>query len=150
MICLRFCTWHSASSKLITLFEDGFWATHVETVMPDGRWLGARFKGGVLARPANYDHDKVSKQVFVEIPCTEHQAELYYEFMERQLNKPYDVTGIIGILFQRNWRERAAWFCSELVVAGLCYCGILPEHIAIILNHVTPRDAMLIVSCLLK
>jgi hypothetical protein len=45
-----------------------------------------------------------------------------YRWLHRQLNKPYDVSAIIGFLFQRDWAEEDAWFCSELAAEFLEKC----------------------------
>lgn len=54
MIVLRFVTGNSFVSAAIQRAEYGFWASHVEALMPDGTLLGAHIDGGVQARPRGY------------------------------------------------------------------------------------------------
>jgi hypothetical protein len=148
LITIRFVAGSDLISRAIRLGEYGFWATHVETLMPDGTLLGAHASGGVQARPKEYDRGKFSKQLFVSIPATPEQTDRFNTFLRAQIGKPYDFEAIIGIVAQRDWRKDKAWMCSELVAAGLCQdkVGIFPPHLAIEFNHVTPRDLLLIVS----
>ena len=148
MITIRFVAGNDLTSRVIRLAEYGFWATHVETLMPDGSLLGAHAIGGVQARPKGYDRGKFWKQLFVPIPATPEQTDGFHTFLRAQIGKPYDFEAILGIVAQRDWRKDKAWMCSELVAAGLCQekVGIFPPHLATELNRVTPRDLLLIVS----
>lgn len=145
-ITLRFVTSRDVISAGIRAFEDGFWASHVETLMPDGTLLGAHFNGGVLARPKGYDAAHMEREEYVKIPLSLFQAGSYYDFLKDQLGKPYDTTAIVGMLLHRNWREDNEWFCSELVAAAFVHCGAISEKLASELQHVTPRDVYLYVD----
>lgn len=147
-IQLRFVRHHDLPSFLIGTFQDGFWATHVETVMPDGHYLGARFRGGVLSRPSNYDKGKIAREEFVSVNCSQLELDAYYTFLNDQLNKPYDFTAILGMVTHRDWQKPDRWFCSELEAAGFCACGKFPAHLAINFDRITPRDVRLMVSLL--
>lgn len=147
MITIRFVTTSGDPvSDGIRKFEFGFWATHVEALMPDGTLLGAHADGGVMARPATYDKNKFSREMYVELPATPQQADSFHQFLREQLGKPYDFIGIAGIALGRDWQSPDRWFCSELIAAALCHCGVFPPHLATEFNHVTPRDVLLIVS----
>lgn len=147
MITIRFVTTAGDPvSEGIRRFEYGFWATHVEALMPDGTLLGAHAEGGVQARPRDYDKGKFSQEMFLSIPATPAETESFHQFMREQVGKPYDFLGIAGLALARDWQNPDAWFCSELVAAGLSHCGIFPPHLATEFNHVTPRDALLILS----
>jgi len=148
VITIRFVAENDLVSRGIRLAEYGFWATHVETLMPDGTLLGAHASGGVQARPNDYDKGRFSRQLFVPIPATPEQTDAFHTFLRAQIGKPYDFEAIVGIVAQRDWRDDKAWMCSELVAAGLCQdkVGIFPPHLATEFNHVTPRDLLLIVS----
>lgn len=143
-IRLRFVRQKDIPSFLIGMFQDGFWATHVETVMPDGTYLGARFRGGVLARPAGYDKKTMAREEFVDVEMTLPEENAYYDFLRDQLDKSYDLSAIFGMIVHRNWRDPSRWFCSELVAGGFCACKKFPEHLAVDLDRITPRDMRLI------
>lgn len=160
MIRIRFVTGDDPLSNAIRFGERDGWATHAEVEMPDGTLLGAHLQGGVEARPAGYDKDTMTRELFVDLPfgaCIDISAgssrqyeidrmeKSFYDFLRAQLGKPYDVTAIAGLAFNRDWRESDSWFCSELVTAGLEHCGYLPKLSAID-NHISPRDLLLVLS----
>lgn len=148
MITIRFVTGNSAISAGIRHFEYGFWATHAEALMPDGTLLGAHINGGVLARPRDYDKGSFTRELFVEVPATAAQTFAFGAFVRSQIGKPYDGLAIAGIALERDWQSPDSWFCSELMAAGLCDpdVAIFPPHLATEINHVTPRDLLLILS----
>ena len=148
MITLRFVTCHDPVSDGIRAFEYGFWATHVEARMPDGTLLGAHANGGVQARPHDYDKSEFTRELYVSIPATPAQTDAFHSFLRAQVGKPYDFLAIAGIALQRDWQSENAWFCSELIGAGLAQpdVRIFPPHLATEFSHVTPRDALLVVS----
>jgi hypothetical protein len=150
MIRLRFVTCNDAVSDGVRAFEYGFWATHVEALMPDGTLLGAHAKGGVLARPRDYDKTEFTRELYVSIPATAAQADAFHSFLRAQVGKPYDFLAIAGIALQRDWQSENAWFCSELIGSGLAQpdVRVFQPHLATEFNHVTPRDVLLIVSSL--
>lgn len=146
MLTIRFVTCRDAVSAGIRAFEYGFWASHVEALMPDGTLLGAHYDGGVAARPHDYDKGQFIREMYVSIPVDDAIAARFDAFLRAQLGKPYDVEAIAGIVAQRNWQESGAWICSELIAAALSDCGYFPAHLATEFNHVTPRDVLLIIS----
>lgn len=60
------------------------------------------------------------------------------EFLDSQLGKGYDWTGIMSYPFQRNWQEDTKWSCSELAAkaASAGNRDIVRKEI----NCITPRD----------
>lgn len=146
-IRLRFVTsGGSAVSKMIQFSQYGFWASHVEAVMPEGTLLGAHFAGGVMNRPADYDAGAFTQEEFVDLPATEEVRDRFHAMMRAEVGKPYDVTAIAAFVARRDWREDDSWFCSELVMAMLDRAGWFPGRVATEANHLTPRDARLIIS----
>lgn len=143
---LRFVTCHDIVSAAIRTAEFGFWASHVEAVIPDGRLLGAHFKGGVQARMPGYDADDVTRQLFITLPATAEMDIAFHVFLEGQLGKPYDVDAIAALVAERDWAKPDAWFCSELIAAGLRHCGWFASDLAVGFAKITPRDLMLIIS----
>ena len=146
MIRLRFVTCGDAVSAGIRAFEYGFWASHVEALMPEGTLLGAHYDGGVQARAHDYDAGKFQREMYVQIPADPAMTDRFHSFLRAQLDKPYDVEAIAGIVAQRDWQSPDSWFCSELQAAGLAKCSWFPGALATEFNHVTPRDLLLIIS----
>lgn len=142
---LRFVTCNDAVSAAIRFGEHGFWASHVEAVMPDGSYLGAHFDGGVKARPPGYDAKSLQREVFVPLPATAEEDAAFYAFLQSQVGKPYDIEAVAGLVAERDWRLPDAWFCSELQAAALESSGYLPT-LAANVSKITPRDLLLVVS----
>jgi hypothetical protein len=146
MITLRFVTGDSMVSAAIRRAEYGFWASHVEALMPDGTLLGAHIDGGVMARPRDYDKGQFTRELFVDIDAAPDVCDRFQAFLRSQLRKPYDTTGILAFVAARDWQEKDSWFCSELQAAALVACGWFASPLATEFNHITPRDLLLIVS----
>jgi uncharacterized protein YycO len=117
--------------------------SHAEFKLPDGTYLGSLMKGGVQIRPADYAKYDV-EALFVADVTPEVETKIY-EFIHKQIGKPYDKLGIINLALQHkdnntgSWKDDTAWFCSELIAAAFEYAGypllIVPDA-----DHVTPRD----------
>jgi hypothetical protein len=142
---IQYSAQHDAGSLAIRYWSAGPFS-HVDTVLPDGRLLGARsdvLKGipsGFQIRPAGYA--KFSRICIVELEMTGDQFFAFNQFEQQQIGKPYDGPGILGFVFPsfvhaRDWREPDSWFCSEEKQAGLEVCKWMPEvHFPD--NRVTP------------
>ena len=111
-------------SSLIAWFGKSTFS-HVDAILPSGlSWgqegwlLGARSDDvggkppGVQIRPPDYE--KVSLKVVFTVPATEAQEGAFYDFLHKQVGKPYDKKAILGFVTGRNWRDDDAWFCDEL------------------------------------
>lgn len=146
MITLRFVSHPGLFNWACTIAQYGLWATHVEAVMPDGRYLGA-ISDGVKARATNYDTGHFSKEIFLDVKTTPDQEEIFYAFVESQIGKPYDLWAILAFFWpSRDWQSFDSWYCSELLGTGLAECGILPKEMAVKFSRVTVRDLLLLVS----
>ncbi|WP_439392313.1 hypothetical protein ACRQ5Q_22210 [Bradyrhizobium sp. PMVTL-01] len=145
-ITLRFVTGSNPISFAIRAAEYGFWASHVEALMPDGTLLGAHVDSGVLARPRDYDKGSFTKELLVTIPAGQAMVDRFHAFLREQLGKPYDVEAIAAFVARRDWQDPSAWFCSELQAAALAASGWFATPLATEFNHITPRDLLLIVS----
>lgn len=143
-IVIRGVTCSDLLSAAIRAYERGFWCSHVEAKIGD-KLIGAHFSGGVAARPIGYDASTLKREQYVEIPATDDETKAFEAFMLAQVGKPYDVGAILALVMQRDWRNPAKWFCSELVAAGLEQCKRLPT-LPDTLNLIMPRDVMMIVS----
>jgi hypothetical protein len=87
--------------------------SHVDLVMPSGELLGARFKGGVQVRPADYRKFKLIIRLKVWVPNVEDG----YAFALAQVGKPYDSSAIIDMALHRMRPmpvNPLKWYCSEL------------------------------------
>lgn len=148
MIRLRFVLGKGRASRLIAIFSAGH-LSHVDVKMPNGRLLGARSDNvgggdGVLERPDPYE--KVSKIVYFEITATADQEAIFFAFLHAQLGKPYDHLAIIGFIWNRNWRDDDAWYCSEVVAAALEEAGVLVKTLYLPFNKITPVMLATLVS----
>ena len=136
-------------SKTIRGAEFGFWASHVEALMPNGMLLGAH-GDGVTAVPRDYDKGKFSQELYVEVPCTDDQAAAFYAFLRSKLKLPYDYEAIgemaVGVLSGEapDWQSSPSYICSALQTAALLTAGIIKGAPATV-RLATPRDVL--VAC---
>lgn len=157
MITLQFIGQHDFLSRAIGWFSAGH-LSHVDVVMPNGGLLGARsdhyrsragdtsleVPAGVRIRPANYvGHPKTV--VRFSIAATTDQEKTFYDFLSRQIGRPYDYEAILGFVFNRDWRETDSWICSELVMAALEKAKLIPE-LYLAANRISPVAAALAIS----
>jgi hypothetical protein len=69
---------------------------------------------GCRNRPQDYE--KWAARTRWTVGVTEEQYEAYWKYSDSQLGKPYDSRGLIeSFVFGRDWRDDAAWWCSEWV-----------------------------------
>jgi hypothetical protein len=153
-ITLQFVEGDGVGAALIKWFGHGKFS-HVDCVLPDsGNLLGARadqlgknIKSGVRVRP--YGYTKKEPVEKVEIHCSDHQQQLFYAFMAKQLGKSYNRLGIVAFFFSTEWTTQGNWFCSQLVTAGLQAAGLLKE-LTVPPNKIDPDDLRLMVSAVWK
>lgn len=151
-IVMQFSRNDSLVSRAIQWFGHGNFS-HVDTVLPDGRLLGARsstmggFKPGVRIRSADYQKDYALKRV--TIPCSSYEAGRYYDFVRAQIGSPYDKLAIIAFVMGRTWDSPDSWFCSELNTAALQYSGYLPD-LSVPPSRIDPDSLLLILSAKVK
>lgn len=122
----------SLGSIAIRLFTWSKWS-HCAVVMNDSNTvIEATAEDGVTQSTLESFKKKYPDYLVLEYPA-------YKGWEERarsQLFKPYDWSGVVGIVLRRNWESESMWFCSELVafVSGYFnnkYIGrIVPQHIA--------------------
>jgi hypothetical protein len=150
MATLRFVTASDLVSQAIRGGEMGFWASHVEALMPDGTLLGAHVDGGVQARARDYDKGQWTKELFVTLPCSADEDAAFEAFLRSQISKPYDLTALgemaIGVVTGEapDWTQSPAWICSALQTAALLTAGIIKGAPATV-RLATPRDVL--VAC---
>lgn len=142
-IVLQFAASDSLGGHLIQWYGHG-WCSHVDSVLPDGRLLGARYEGGVLIRPPGYT--EFTRTLVVTLPTTAEVVAAYDAFLAEQLGKPYDSEGIFDFVTGRDWRSDGTWFCSELVGRGLEVAKYFAFPLATPANKLTPPDLLLALS----
>jgi len=130
MIRLQFVRGRGLSSAAIAWMSAGLFS-HVDAILPDGSLLGSRsdrilgIDPGVQIRPPGYE--KWKHRVVFQLPASEVQTAAFHNFLHEEIGKPYDKIAIVGFAISRNWREEGAWFCSELVAAGLEAASVCPK-----------------------
>jgi hypothetical protein len=145
-ITLQFVTSRDPESWAIRTFQRG-WCSHVDSVMDDGRLLGARLDGGVAIRPPNYEKFTRVERVVISVPYYKERA--YWDFLKAQVGKPYDKLAIVAFAVNRDWRETDAWFCDELVAAGIEHAEVV-RKLAPMVNRLDVRDLYLVVSAIAR
>jgi hypothetical protein len=142
VITLQFVSDKSLSDTLIEWYGHGA-VSHVDVVLPDGL-LGARMAGGVQVRPPDYEVFTTKK--LVTLPAYPAQAHAFETWLRAQIGKPYDLLAILAFAADRNWRDTHAWYCSELIAAGLETAKWFPFALSTPANKVTPQDLLLALS----
>src|SRR6185437_9040803 len=148
MIRLQFVCEAALSSQAIAWFSAGHFS-HVDAVLSSGFLLGARDDAvggqppGVRIRPPDYL--RWSRRVVMTVHASPQQTRAFYDFLHGQLGKPYDRAAIWAFAFNRDWRERDSWICSELQSAAGEHAGILP-HLYLAANKITPVACALVFS----
>ena len=140
MVTLQFSTTNHPLSRIVC------WATwspfsHVDLLLPDGRVLGSEWDTGVTIRNQRRDYTRIAR-LTADIPF-----DAYYDALMTQIGKPYDWSGVIGIMAHKEWQKKNSWFCSELQAWAAEQCGVRLLRRTDV-SRVTPRD--LLISPLLK
>lgn len=91
--------------RLIARYGGGHFS-HVDTVLDDGRLLGARndHVPGVQIRPRGYT-DFVGR-VVMAVPVTAEQKAAYLKFLHDQVGKAYDPRALWAFAFNRDWQDK--------------------------------------------
>ena len=90
--------------------------SHVDIVLPDGSYLGARDDAiggkppGVQIRPPGYE--KWIKQATVKLPCDWGALQTANDWALGEVGKKYDEDAILGIILGQRWHKKGAWICS--------------------------------------
>jgi len=99
--------------------------------MDHGRLLGARLDGG---DPAARLREMVARRARRTIRNA-------LIGMTTQVGKPYDKLAIVAFAVNRDWRSPDAWFCDELVAAGLEHAEVV-RKLAPCLNRLDVCDCI--------
>lgn len=136
---LIFSRSHGVFSPLVRAVTWSDWS-HCGILTKDNTVVESAFKlGGVVETPYALFTERVDSYTIVEMDCRDAQAII--DAARSQIGKPYDWTGLFGILFHnRNWQEEDKWWCSELIAWAFEQAGeplftpetrirISPQHI---------------------
>lgn len=145
MIRLRFVHGIGVSSDAIVLDTGGLYS-HVECVMPDGRYLGAHSDGGVQARSSDYDKGQFDRELFVDLPADAAMTASFYDWARRHVGEPYDFAAIRGFLWHMNDHDKGKVICSALMTLCLRDCGWFATPLSQPAHEISPRDLLLIIS----
>lgn len=124
--------------------------SHVDAILDDGSALGARndhvggMPPGVQIRPPDYA--VFTRQVIVEIPCTDDEKAAFYDALIDQIGKPYSTRSILGFVLGRDLRDRTGWFCNELVTWAGRKARIVAPAVAAARSRENPDEAYLVFS----
>lgn len=99
--------------------------------------IGAVAPSGVVIEPLAYRLQKASRAALVEFKVGRAAAVL--EAARSQIGKPYDWTGVAGLVTRsRDWQGEEDWFCSELVAWAIAQGG-LPLFRKPMVGRITPQ-----------
>jgi uncharacterized protein YycO len=120
---LLFTRRHHIGSWLIRMVT---WSdySHVDVLMPEGDLLGALAPDGVVRQGKALRIKQASKAVIMDLPVADAQAA--YAFLKKQVGKPYDYQGVVGIGLHRDWQEDDSWSCAELAAQAAAEGGSNP------------------------
>lgn len=124
------------------LLRTGMWSSwsHCAIVTPDRTVLEASAFHGVVERPfAEFIADKsASSRKTIEVP----NDAAAIAWARRQVGKPYDWLGAVGLALHREWQQDDSWFCSEFVEAAAVQGG--RQRFVNQARRVTPQSSWMV------
>lgn len=133
VVRVAFSRRHGIGSLLLRTYMWDAWS-HCGLVDGDDV-IEALIPHGVCRTPLAAFIKRSSAYEIIEIPVP--NAEVVLAAVRRQVGKPYDYAGVLGIWFRRNWENTDRWFCSELVAWAIEHTrSLFRGHI----SRITPRD----------
>jgi hypothetical protein len=145
VVTLRFVQYGGLIGRFIAAGENGFWAEHVECRLPDGSTIGAHAPAGVERHPPGFD-DGWTRQLLVDVPCDQDQADAFHALLRAKIGAPYDLGAILEMLegafagSAPGWDEGPGVICSALIGLAAVATGIFRSAPAGRLT--TPRDVL--------
>lgn len=133
---IRLATDRNIISDIIRWYTWSQWS-HVDLIAPDGKLIGARYKNGVQARPADYGH--FTRTLTLEAPKA---PDSIYDWAYQQIGKPYSTRTILGLAFRQDFSDDNEFDCSEFAIMGSIQCGY-PFLRTTHAGRITPRDLAL-------
>ena len=96
--------------------------SHVEIIVGKSV-LGADAPEGVALVPLSERISIAENACIMTIPCDSKAA---ISWAWRNIGKPYDWWGILGLGLHHDWEDESKWWCSEFVGKALQKGGALP------------------------
>lgn len=153
MIRLRFVAGCDSISLAIILRSQicmPFTPSHVECVMPDGKYAGQHFQGGMVEREVGYDKSYLSRELILDLPSTPDQAQAFYDYVRGQLGKPYDWRAILDYALPINGHAADHAICSAVMTLALRKAQWLAWPLTVPAHLISPRDLLLLLSGLVE
>lgn len=146
MIRFRFVTSIGPTSAAIR-FATNSWCSHVEAVIDD-KYVGAHADGGVMARDVGYDAATWTKQLFVDLPCTDAQLAAHRSYLLKKIGTPYDMEAILGFVLRNDQHLPGHMICSALAHMSLRQreAPWFPWPLLRPAHETSPADLLLILS----
>ena len=114
--------------KTICFFSRGDYS-HASIVLSDGSVIEAKpFDNVHHVSSVVFNRVKGSIIELYDLNMDESQEKILVDFLNAQIGKKYDFPSVLGIILdasREGRKQRAKWFCSELVFAALEKAGIL-------------------------
>ena len=124
------------------LIRSATWSrwSHVCLATPDGTAIEATAAHGVQEVDVYDVIDRSSMVALGRVWCPDVPAAIAWA--RRQVGKPYDYFGALGLGLHREWQQDDKWWCSELVEAALAKGGNLRFRHD--LQRVTPQHSWMV------
>lgn len=106
---IRFATWSDWS--------------HCGVISASGDVIHSTWPSGVHRTPLHEWLRKYPANEVLDVPLKDEKAAM--SWLELQIGKPYDLSGLIAFGTHRDWQEEDKWFCSELVGAAFVAGGLV-------------------------
>ena len=149
-IILRFVNEDDELDAQIRRDQYGFWASHVEAIVPDShdhhilRYDDREKRWGWIE-----GEDDWHEECVVEIPVTDEQQSDFYWFLNMEVQgKRYDMRAIAGVQYDLASHKRDRWNCSDPIYWALVTAQVF-KTLAPGLWYVTARDIMLALSAVM-
>jgi len=98
--------------------------SHTAAFLPDLATVIEAWGGGVVCRPWLVGHTPGTEINLYRVTCSKEQEQRFYRFLQDQLGKGYDFTGLLGFVSRSRVEDKDRWFCSELIFAAARHAGI--------------------------
>lgn len=115
--------------------------SHVVTLIDDDTIIHADFHG-VRIEPIKDLQNRSKSWMIVEFSCDNPKAVI--DAMKTQLGKPYDFSGIFGIVLRDvELQDDSKWWCSELPEFGFEKAGE-PKFSTTFIHRITPQHWLML------